>query len=185
MNDATMLLKPTSLRPLEKRPFGFGGGSMPLDLARWLRTHPVDRVEFAEKEGHVVLWSGRGRATTPYGHCLGIGPSKTIDGEKTLVTIPEWVQRQIDPIVEWERRNPEERPFGVDCADLEKVKICAVHLLGLPKGPERVGQVDRLLSLRPQNWEITRLREKLRQDPHDAGGSSATAIAEISKITDL
>lgn len=182
MTDAAATLKPTTLRPLEKRPFGYGGGSVPLDLARWLRTHPVDKVEFADKEGYVVLWSGRGRATTSYGDQLGLGPSKTIDGEKTLVTLPDWVRRQIDPIVEWERRNPEERPFGEDCADLEKVKICAAHLLGLPAGPERVGQVDRLLSLRPENWEVTSLREKLRQDPHDAGGVSA---AVISKITDL
>jgi len=182
MNEATMLLRPTSLRPLEERPFGFGGGTMPLDLARWLRTHPVDKVEFAEKEGHVVLWSGRGRATTSYGDCLDLGPSKTIDGEKTLVNMPQSVKRQIDPIVEWERRNPEERPFGGECADLDKVKICAAHLLGLPAGPERVGQVDRLLSLRPDSRDVTRLREQLRQDPHDAGGTSA---AVISKITDL
>jgi hypothetical protein len=182
MNDAITLPESTSLRPLEKRPFGFGGGCMPLDLARWLRTHPVDKVEFAEKEGHVVLWSGTSRATTPYGHALGIGPSKTIDGERTLVTIPNWVQDQIDPIVEWERRNPEERPFGTDCEDLEQVKILAAHLLGLPAGPTRVGQVDRLLSLRPENWAVTSLREKLRRDPHDACGTSA---AVISKITDL
>jgi hypothetical protein len=182
MNHTTTLPKPTSLRPLEERPYGFGGGTVPLDLARWLRTHPVDKVEFAEKEGHVVLWSGRGKATTSYGDCLVMGPSKTIDGEKTLVTIPEWVKRQIDPIVEWERRNPEERAFGTDCEDLENVKLCAAHLLGLPAGPTRVGQVDRLLSLRPENHEITRLREELRRDPHDAGGTSA---AVISKITDL
>jgi hypothetical protein len=182
MTDTNPLILPTSLRPLEKRPVGFGGGTMPLDLARWLRTHPVDKVEFAEEEGHVVLWSGRGRATTSYGHCLGIGPSKTIDGEKTLVAVSEWVQRQIDPIVEWERRNPEERPFDVKCADLEEVKICATRLLGLPAGPTRVGQVDRLLSFRPDRWEVTTLREKLRQDPHDADGVSAAVISKIAKL---
>ena len=182
MTDTNPLILPTSLRPLEERPFGFGGGTIPLDLARWLRTHPVDKVEFAKKEGHVILWSGRGSATTPYGDHLGLGPSKTIDGEKTLVTIPQWVQRQIDPIVEWERRNPDERPYGKDCAEIEDVKTCAAYLLGLTAGPTRVGQVDRLLSLRPESREITGLREKLRQDPHDADGVSATVISKIAEL---
>lgn len=182
MTDVADVIKPTTLRPLQKRPFGWGGGSIPLDLARWLRTHAVDKVEFADKPGHVVLWSGRGRATTSYGDHLAIGPSKTIDGVATLVGMPEYIRRQIDPIVEWERANPEERPFGDDCLDVEQLKICAAHLLGLPAGPQRVGQVDRLLSLRPESHEITSLREMLRRDPHDGGGVSA---AVISKITDL
>ena len=173
---------PTTLRPLEERPFGYGGGSVPLDLARWLRTHAVDKVEFGKKPGDVVLWSGNGRATTSFGHCLGIGPSTTIDGETTLVTLPDWVKRQIDPIVEWERRNPEERPFGAECIEVDVLKVSAAHLLGTPAGFERTCVLDRLLSLRPDGSEIRRLRERLRQDPHDAAG---TCVKVVSAITDM
>lgn len=175
-------VQPTTLRPLEKRPSAYTGGDVPYDLARWLRTHPVDKVEFAPEGDDVRLWSGRGHATTPFAHRLGFGPSTTIDGARTLVTLSRWVVDLVDPMIEWERRNPEERPFGAERLDLKTLKVCAANLLGLPQSPERVGMLDRLLSLHGDGWQIERMREALRADPHDAHG---TVVATVGQITDL
>lgn len=182
MSDTTTMPMPTTLRPLEDRPFGYGGEGVPLDLARWLRVLPVNKVELGRNEGDVVLWSGRGHATTRLASCIGIGPSTTIDGETTLVTLPGHIIRQIDPIIEWERRNPEERRFGAETIDLKVLQVSAAHLLGTPAGFERTCVLDRLLSLRPESSTIRHLRERLRSDPHDTRGTCAEVV---SAITDM
>lgn len=182
MTEGTDEIAPTGLRPLEKRPSAYNGGAGPYDLQRWLRTHAVDRIEFAPDGESVRLHSGRGHATTPFACYLNLGPSTTIDGEKTLVGPVSWVCDLVDEMIRWERRNPDERPFGVATIDPDVMRVSAAHLLGLPAGPQRIGQVDRLLSLMPEDWISEKLRLQLRSDPHDADGTSAVVI---SKITDL
>lgn len=181
MTDQTNLGDPPPLKDLEDRPSGWIGGSVPVDLARWLRTNPVVAIEAVDIEKGQILFKSKngGSATTIFADQVDIRPSTTIDGEPTMIALPGWVLAHIDAIIGWERRNPEERQFDVEPISLPLLRECAERLLDFDAGPMRVAMTDRLLAMYANTDEARRMRKRLRTDPNDECGTTAKIVELI------
>lgn len=164
------------------RPFAFSGGTIPLAQARWIATNPIRSIEILPpREGtslrHVALVSDSGRIETCHQSCLVVGPVATVDGEESLLGLPDHVMREISDIVAWERANPGEKPFGTPGRPLHEVhEVVADLLLNGPEGGPLVEAVDAALASADQTLQISSLRSALRRDPTDAGRTTSDVL---------
>lgn len=168
-----------------QRPFGFSGGVIPLDQARWILTHAIDAIEMLPAvEGETLrgvgLKSGRLMMKTVHQGVLTVGPVKTIDGKDSLVGLPRNVEREIRAIVEWEHRNPGEKKWGVPGVPMAELVVRVGSLIsdGID-GEVLIDLIDANLAQAEQTGPIRGMRRALRDDPKDATGTSAKTLESL------
>lgn len=171
------------LPDIERRAGYLGGAGMAMADARWIRTHPITRIEpGATTDGGyrlVRLFSGDDHLDV-HGGNLDLGWGKTFCGEDTMVTLCAYVQSDIDNILRWEQRNPGERRYDErQCAISGLQEAVSNQMLMGPQGAELIEALDRTLAYGPQTREIVAMRGDLRLDREDAAETSRKVLTKV------
>ena len=183
MQTATITASAASLPQIEPRVGYCGGAGMPMAHARWIRTNAIIRVEPGPDSDagfpQIRLFSAGGHLDV-HGGSLQIGMSKTFHGEATCVSLAAYVERDIDNLLNWERRNPRERRYDEPRYAVSALKEEVAHqiLMG-PEGRALIVELDRALAYGPQTSDIVSLRRDLRRDEDDLAGTSGRILSKV------